>query len=173
MKNLKRFKRITNAIIVVALLVGGYGMGRMIQIERGVNRTNARVLEEAKVQEGIMDAMIPQFQPSEEALQKNRDMMPIIEDLTATVTQINDMLRLTNSLVAESVKMMRLDNEAMARLNTSVASSVGPLAWMNDLTALSVSLAQTSAGILNQMNTDMATQNVHAASVADKMEGNY
>lgn len=173
MKDLKRFKRVTNVIIIAALLVGAYGMGRMILIERGVNETNARVLEEARIQEAIMDDMIPQFQPSEEALQKNRDMMPIIEDLNSTVAEINDMLRLTNQLVAESVNMMRLDNEAMARLNASVAASVGPLAWMNDLTALSVALAQTSAGILNQMNADMATQNVHAASVADKMEGTY
>ncbi len=173
MKDLRKFKRITNVIIVLALLAGGYAMSRMIVIERGVNDTNRRVLEEAKVQERIMDEMIPQFKPSEDALEKNRAMMPIIEDLNATVTQINDMLRLTNRLVAESVDMMRLDNEAMARLNRSVAASVGPLAWMNDLTALSVALANTSASILGQMNTDMATQNVHAASVADKMEGSY
>ncbi len=173
MKDLKEFKRVTNVIIVVALLAGGYAMSRMIAIERGVNDTNRRVLEEAKVQESIMDGMIPQFQPSEEALEKNRAMMPIIEDLNATVTEINDMLRLTNQLVAESVDMMRLDNEAMARLNRSVACSVGPLAWMNDLTAISVALANTSASVLGQMDSDMAAQNVHAASVADKMEGNY
>ncbi len=173
MKDLKTFKRITNVIIVVALLAGAYAMSRMIAIERGVNETNARVLEEAKVQEAIMDDMIPQFQPSEEALEKNRAMMPIIEDLNATVKEINDMLRQTNQLVAESVDMMRLDNDAMARLNSSIASSIGPLVWMNDLTSLSVSLANTSAAILGQMRSDMATQNAHAASIAEKMEGNY
>lgn len=173
MKDLKNFKRVTNAIIIAALLAGGYAMSRMIAIERGVNDTNRRVLEEARVQEAIMDEMLPQFKPSEEALEKNRSMMPIIEDLNSTVTEINDLLRLTNRLVTQSVDMMRLDNEAMARLNRSIAASIGPLAWMNDLTALSVTLANTSAGMLGQMNLDMATQNTHAASVADKMEGNY
>ncbi len=173
MRDLRKFKRLTNVIIVLALLAGGYAMSRMIVIERGVNETNRRVLEEARVQEQIMDGMIPQFKPSEEALEKNRAMMPIIEDLNATVVEINDLLRRTNQLVAVSVDMMRLDNEAMARLNRSVAASVSPLAWMNDLTLISVALANTSAGILGQMNTDMATQNVHASSVADKMEGGY
>ncbi len=61
----------------------------------------------------------------------------------------------------------------MDRVNHTVADSVGPLAWVNDLTALSVALANQSAALLAEMSGDMDVQNAHSASIADKMEGNY
>jgi hypothetical protein len=170
---MKGFKKLTNLVIIVSLLAGGVALAKMINIERRSNDLNKRVLSEAQVQLSIMEEMLPQFKPSEEALEKNRGMMADLADLNATMVEINDLMRQTNVLAADSVRLLRMDNQAMTRLNDTIALSIGPLGWMNELTALSVSLAGQSAALLGEMSGDMEVQNAHSASIADKMEGNY
>ncbi|MHB8781025.1 MAG: hypothetical protein ACYC55_06545 [Candidatus Geothermincolia bacterium] len=169
----ERFKKLANLVIVVSLAASAFALVQMINIERRANQTNKDVLTEAKAQNSIMAEMLPQFKPTEEALEKNRAMTAQLEDLNATMVEINDLMTRTNLLARDSVRLLVMDNVAMERINRTVADSVGPLAWVNDLTALSVALANRSAALLAEMSGDMDVQNAHSASIADKMEGHY
>lgn len=170
---MKFVKAVLSLVIAGSLAVTGFGLVKVIDVQRGLGAKQADLVEGVKRQNDSIKDISKSFKPTEEMVGKTEKMLVDLKSLSGVIDDMNRIVARANALQGVTGQRLDLSNNAIGGLESAVAGAGGPLGMVASRTSRTLAFINRTVDALSRMAGGLGATNACAADIANMMEGKY